>query len=76
MPETNQSNRAIAVEAVTDLARNFARRAAVTVVLLLAAFQVLGWFPGLTDSWRYGLAFTGALIGAGLVVLAWDRRRA
>jgi hypothetical protein len=75
MPETRQSSREIAVEAIADLARSFALRMAIAVVLWLATLQIFSWFPSLPERWHVGLSTGIAVLGASLVAFLWDRRR-
>ena len=58
MPKGPQDNNAIAAEAMVDLARWLGLRTAISLVIGLAALQVLSWFPdiGIKDAWRVPIA--------------------
>ena len=76
MPEVYQSNRNAALEAVTDLARKFSLRMAITFVLWLAMLELLNWFPELRNGLRFGIAIGVALLGTSAIIFFLDRRPA
>jgi hypothetical protein len=58
----DQSNRAIAIEAITDLGRKFAAYFAVSAILWLAILKVMEWFPAVPHAvpLATGIATAGA----------------
>ena len=67
MTNKGENNKQLATEAVTELGLGLGIRVALSLVVGLAAWKVLEWFPSIPSRWSGAIALGIGVFGAGLI---------